>query len=134
MEKMFTKTLVALNAVTELLQLYGLNLYKQTINGERFDGSFDFRIFLYFLCQGVGVEIPRGQIIDDVYVPMKTQPGFRIKERSIDSFVVRINKTLERAKFEYRIRNFGVVKHPMGFRLVRVNAANEIIYAAEGEQ
>ena len=118
---MDAKFLQALKTVIEFAEMYGLNFFKQTFNGVRFHGTFDFRVFLFFLVHE-GTEIPRDTIIDEVYLPTRRQEQkghFRIKEHSIDGYVFRINKVLLEAKSEFRIRNFGSPRNPRGFQLMR---------------
>jgi hypothetical protein len=125
--------LTALNGLVQVLDLYGVNLLKGTVNGVRLP-YYDFRLLLYFMSLGVGVEVDRDQIIEDTYTTLDHKPTFRIKPHSIDSFLVRVNKALDRAKFEYRIRNHGNPRNPRGFQLEKAAAMGLVTYEEVGEQ
>jgi len=125
-EKLFK----ALAILVELSEFEGINLIKQSVNGIKLK-QYEFSLLIYFLTLGVGVEVDREQIITDTYMPAEWRGEYRLQERSIDSFLVYLNRKLKRAKFGYLIENFGSPRNPRGFQLTKKNAG---LYEEVGEQ
>jgi len=109
----------ALDTLIKVAKAKDVDLLKGTVKGHVFQGVFDFRLFLFMLSRGVGVETSRKQIIDNCY--MSKNENFRIQERTVDSYVSRVNSVLKSINYPLRIANDGNPRHMKGFYLKEIS-------------
>jgi len=92
----------------------GINIFQHTVNGRRLR-KMEFTLLLFMLTQEVDREIDRRAIISGIY----SNPE-KIKDKSIDPIISRLNSSLKDVKFDFLIKNDGNGWHPKGFYLAKI--------------